>query len=337
MSRYFTFHIVLATVLSFFLGGCASSLMTVESKGIAVRKPSNVTAYFAVSEQDRPITDLTADDFEIYEDGTLVPANLSGQVLLDKDIAGAHRTVVLVDYSAATDEEIRSELASALAFFVESVRKTQPVLVYAFDGREELRLVADLPKQALPSDPEKRFFQKLLPADTSRNLNGAIIEGIEKLDRAYERSGSPLRAGTLVVFSGGPDLAGRATDAAVRAAMNASDYTILTVGIGDSAPLLRRYGRDGFVDGHSAETVSMAFEEAGHLVEADYDRHYLLSYCSPARAGTRQLRIDVVQSDVGAVGSGHFGAIAADGFTEGCDAKAPPRAKTTVAVPAEGE
>ena len=325
MSRYSRFLGIFAVVLSGILVGCTSSLMTVEPKGVHAQKPSNVTAYLAVSEQGQPVTDLTADDFEIYEDGTLVPRNLSGQVLLDKDGSGAHRTVVLVDYSAATDEEIRSELASALAFFVEQVRKTQPVAVYAFDGREKLRVVADLPKQEKASDPESRFFQKLLPADTSRNLNGAIIEGIEKLNEAYERSRSPLRAGTLVVFSGGPDLAGRATDAAVRAAINATDYTILTVGLGDSAPLLKRYGRDGFVDGHSAEVVSMAFEEAGHLVETDYDRHYLLSYCSPARAGTRQLRIDVVRGESGVVGSGHFGVIDADGFTEGCDAKAPPR------------
>ncbi len=318
-------------VVSLFLGGCTSSLLTVESKGFVAQKPSNVTAYLAVTEAGQPVTDLSAEQFEIYEDGTLVPADHSGQVLLDKDAAGAHRTLVLVDYSAATDEELRGELASALAFFVERVRKTQPVLVYAFDGREELRLVADLPKQAESANPEQRFFQKLSPADTSRNLNGALIEGIAKLDQAYERSGSALRAGTLVVFAGGPDLAGRASDSAVRAAINATDYTILTVGIGDSAPLLKRYGRDGFVDGHSAEVVSMAFEEVGHLVEADYDRHYLLSYCSPARAGTRQLRIAVKSGEGEASGSGQFGTFTADGFAEGCNPAAPPPIQTRVA------
>jgi len=335
--QYSWFLGAFAVVVGFFLEGCASSQMRVESKGVFTEKPSNVLVYFSVTEPDQTVTDLTAEDFQIYEDGTLVPADHSGQVLLDKDLARAHRTLVLVDFSAATDDEIRNELASALTFFVGLVRKTQPVLIYAFDGREHLRLVADLPEQAESSDPQQRFFQKLLPADASRNLNGAILEGIGKMDQAYERSGTPLRAGTVVVFSGGPDLAGRVTDSAVQAAINATDYTFLAVGIGDSAPRLKRYGRDGFVDAHSAQTVSMAFEEAGHLVEADYAQHYLLSYCSPARAGTRQLRIDVVRSGVGVVGSGQFGSFDADGFTEGCDAKAPPRIETKVTAPAKGE
>lgn len=308
-----------------------------EPKAAFTQKPSNVTAYLAVAEDAQPVTSLKAEDFLIYEDNTLVPASHSGQVLLDKELLKAHRTLLLVDYSAATDEAVRNELASALSFFVELVRKTQPVTIYAFDGREKLRLVADLPKQAASETPEKKFMQKLLPADTSRNLNGAIVEGLEKLGEKYEQSGAKLRAGTLVVFSGGPDLAGRITDDAVETAINATDYTILTVGIGDTAPMLKVYGRDGFVDGHSAQTVSMAFEELGHMVQADYDRHYLLSYCSPARAGSRQLRVEVTRDGSQALGGAAFGAISADGFAEGCDATATPRFENEVRPPKEPE
>lgn len=315
--------------------GCASSQVRVDSRGVFAQKPSNVSAYLSITAEGKPLTELKAEDFKIYEDENLVPATHSGQVLLDKELAHAHRTLVLVDYSAATNEDVRGELASALSFFVDRVRKTQAVLVYAFDGREKIRLVADLPKKPEASSPEKRFLQNLQPADTSRNLNGAIIEGIEKLDQAYEKSEGPLRAGTLVVFSGGPDLAGRVGDSAVREALSKTDYTVLTVGVGDSAPLLKDYGRDGFVDGHSLETVSMAFEEAGHLVEDDYGRHYLLSYCSPARAGTRTLRIEVTASEELGTASKTVGTFSAEGFSQGCDAKARPRFEAP--TPAEPE
>ncbi len=309
------------------LCGCSFSNVQARSRGIYTQEPSNVAVYLSVTQDGKPATGLKADDFTVYEDNKLVPPSHSKQILLDKELARAHRTLVLVDNSAATDEEVREELASALSFFVERVRATQPVSVYAFDGRENLRLVADLPRRKEGANPKKRFFQRLLPADTSRNLNGAIVQGIEKLDEYYDRSKAPLRAGTLVVFSGGPDLAGRVSESEVRGALKQTDYTILTVGVGNTAPVLQDYGRDGFVDGYNVDTVSMAFEEAGHLVEADYERHYLFSYCSPARSGQRELRLEVeVTNDRGKTDTGAvYGQFNADGFREGCNPQARPR------------
>ena len=56
------------------------------------------------------------------------------------------------------------------------------------------------------------------------------------------------------------------------------------------------------------------------------DRYYLLSYCSPSRAGKRWVRVDVSFTKLD--GSQRTGSIEHDfdatGFTAGCDAKRPP-------------
>ncbi len=331
------------TLLSFMALGCSAGQIKVVSKGVFAEKPGNVAAYVAVSEQGQAMEGLSAENFKIYEDELYIPAENSRQVLLDKELAQAHRTVVLVDHSAATDEDIRKEIGDALRIFVQRVRSTQPVAVYAFDGRKELRRVAEFSKQQKKGKANDQFETKLRPADTSRNLNGAIIEGLKVLDRAYDQRKAPLRAGTLVVFSGGPDLAGRVDGETVREAIDLSGYSIIAVGLGDSAPQLRDYGRDGFVDGHSVQTLSMAFEEAGYLVEDDYKRHYLLAYCSPARAGERTVSLEVVrelpapavegQAD-GAVSaqmatgvSDEMGTFNSNGFAEGCDPARTPKFK----------
>ncbi len=308
--------------------GCGAGQVKVVSRGVFAQKPSHVATYVSISEDNRALLNLSADHFRIYEDEQLIPPTNSRQVLLDKQLAQAHYAVVLVDQSAATDEEVRQELANALTFFVDRVRKTQPIVIYAFDGRKELRLIAELPKQDKAKSPKDQFFAGLNPADTSRNLNGAIVDGIGKLDEFYRQTKNPLRAGTLIVFAGGPDFAGRVKQERAQEVIDESEYSIITVGVGDSAPELTSYGRDGFVDGHSLQTLSMAFEEAGYLVEDDYQRHYLLAYCSPARAGERSLRIEVVKDpaeEFASGSSGEIGRFSADGFTEGCDPTMKPR------------
>lgn len=321
--------LLLLVSMAFF--GCGAGPVKVVSRGIFTEKPGNVAVYVAVSEEGKALTGLSAENFKIFEDQQLIPASNSRQVLLDKELAHAHRAVLLIDQSAASDETIRSELANALSFFVGRVRKTQPISIYAFDGRKELRLVADLEKQAEPADLKKKFFDSLVPADTSRNLNGAVALGLAKLDETYRHGRAPMRAGTLVIFAAGPDLAGRVDEESVRQQIRDSEYSIIAVGLGDSAPTLKDFGRDGFVDGVSVATVSLAFEEAGYLVEDDYLRHYLLAYCSPARADERSLRIEVTKVPAAEHADGaseELGPFSARGFGEGCDPSKKPSFQT---------
>jgi hypothetical protein len=220
------------------------------------------------------------------------------------------------------------EIARAVGIFAERVLKTQPVSVYAFDGRPELRPVIELARGATLSKSELQRMVKMEPRDPSRNLHGAVRLGLERLDGLLAGTGARVPVGTLVVFAGGPDLAGIVSEDETGRALRTSPHAVITIAV--STPeqpgrALREEPRDSFVNAHDLETFSLAFEEAAHEVQREYERHYLLAYCSPARAGKRQLRLDLrlarkTEEERGSL-SVEFDA---DGFTAGCDPRAVP-------------
>src|SRR6185436_14393067 len=82
-----------------------------------------------------------------------------------------------------------------------------------------------------------------------------------------------------------------------------------------------RISREGAFEAESAASLLATFDEAGTRVGSAVGRYYLLSYCSPARAGTRRLRVKVVTTDdQNKEMSGSMSAeIDTSGFTSGGD------------------
>jgi len=305
--------------------GCTATGVHLEARAVASKRPSNVAAYLTVSEDGAPVTDLSAEDFGVFEDGEPIEVARTRQVLLDRELAIAHHTVVLVDHSAATDESVRNELAAAVSIFVERVRRTQAVTVFAYDGAAELRHVGEFPRSSDSPRQEVSALKRLRPSDTSRNLNGAVLLAAKELDARLGQYRKPLTAGTLLVFAGGPDLARRVEESAVYEFSSRTPHTVIAVGIGEGALALRDIGKDGFFDAHTADTLSLAFEEAAHRVAGAHGGGYLFAYCSPARSGKRQLRIEVrLPAKAGDApelqrrGSA-YGEFDAEGFSAGCD------------------
>ena len=103
--------------------------------------------------------------------------------------------------------------------------------------------------------------------------------------------------------------------------------------------MAKRLAQSGQILAQSGETLPIAFEEAGALVDGLLDQYYLLSYCSPSRAGSRNLKVTVSvpvadgkdETDSFEV---HFDAT---GFTAGCDSqKVPPLVpKSKSSLPSE--
>jgi hypothetical protein len=307
--------------------GCALfGGLHVETLGSGAQRPGNVAAYVAVSDGDEPVTELAESDFAVYENEQLVPAQQTQAKLLDRELSGAYRTLLLVDLGFAATPEGRRELGSALSVFVEKVRASQAVTVFGFDGGPTLKLLAEVSKGDGPSNESFR-----LPSpgasDGSRNLNGAVQRALNELDTRLAQSRKPIRIGTLVVFANGPDLAGRTSENELETALDEHHPVLLSIGVGEHAPpALRALGRDGFFAAQSADAVAMAFEEASYRVRSEYERHYLFSYCSPSRAGTRRLRLEVRFTDK--KGSEKKGDAEAEfdarGFGPGCDPRSVP-------------
>lgn len=301
--------------------------LDVESPGHSVQKPSNVAVYLSVSEGDTPITDLTEQSFAIYENDQLISPAESKQVLLDRTLAAHHRTLLLVDVSSAKDDATRTRLSRAVAAFAANVRKNQAVTVYAFDGAADLKSIGDFPRgETGPSElPELSGYAS---KDPSRNLNGAVQNGLKELGARLMTQQKSIRVGTLVVLTAGPDLAGRASAEQLQQAIDASPYQMLLIAVGTEGSYdVSGLGKNGTLWAPSLSGVGPTLEEAASKVDALMERHYLLAYCSPARAGVRRVRVEVTRQST--EGEERRGSIEfefdASGFGPGCDPSTPPR------------
>lgn len=327
MSRLFC---LVAIVCAFASTGCHLLGGGLDVKTIAsgAEPPSNVAVYLSVADGDEPITDLAASNFTLLENGQAIDASKSKLTLLDRDVAALHRTLLLVDMSTAKDDASTKQLSRGVNDFVGTVRRHQAVTVYAFDGRASLQLIGDYPKQADHSGEELPALTSFKTQDPSRNLNGAIVEGLKQLDARLMANKKPVRVGTLVVLTSGPDLAGRATADAVSEALSATSHQVVAVGVGEQPDFdLKGIGKDGVTKAPSLAMAGIGLDEAASRVQALLERHYLLSYCSPARAGQRRLTVEIKRMTL--EGEEQKGKIEVDfdatGFGPGCDPSRPPR------------
>jgi len=299
--------------------------VTVEPIAMTTQRPSNVGAYVAVSDADLPLTELMPSNFHVYENGQLVPPEQTELTLLDPNLVAAHQAVLLMDMSAAQTPAARTLAAKAALNFVQKVMPREAVSIFAFDGGESLVQVATLPRGN--AAVTMAALENFTPRDSSRNLNGAVIAGLGKLEALLSATGKVVRVGTLVVFASGPDVAGRVDRDKAHDAVWESRYDVLGVGIGEQADAIEDLARRGLVRSQSADTLPIAFEEVASKTVEQLEKHYLVSYCSPARAGTRRLRLEV--SYTNKEGEEHHGdfetEFSARGFGPGCNPSVTPR------------
>jgi hypothetical protein len=296
----------------------------------AYRKPSNVAVYFAVDDNDgEPVADLLASDFNIYEDGKLVSRDESRQSIVNPEVAAVHYTLLLVDMSASvTESDQVDDIVKASTEFVARVESHQRVAVYAFDGSSDLYEITPFTESGQRASQGLARLSEFKTQDPSTNLNGAIVQAIDKVTRALEQAKVPLRFGTIVVFTDGTDRAARVPFQQTLDSIEAAEYSMFAIGVGNEIDdtTLSRIGESGYIRVENREELSEAFKEIGDRIVRFTRRYYLLSYCSPARAGKHQVTIE-------AKAQGKRGELDydfdADGFGPGCDATKPPPFDTT--------
>jgi hypothetical protein len=310
------------------LSGCGIFRnINVEPLATTTQRPSNVGAYVAVTDGEQPLDELLPSNFSVYENDQLVPSEQSQLTLLDRNLVAAHHVVLLIDMSLADTPETRSLAAKAALGFVQKLSPVEGVTVFAFDGSPTLVQIATVARGA--AVPSMAALESFTPRDKSRNLNGAIVAGLEKLDALLSQSGKPVRVGSLVVFASGPDVAGRIDADKTHDLVWSSQYDVLGVGIGvgPEADNLETLARAGMVRAQAKSTLPIAFEEAATKVRSELESHYLVSYCSPARAGERRLRLEVKYANK--EGQEHKGDFeydfSAKGFGPGCNPMVTPR------------
>ena len=307
------------------LSGCSIFRhVSVESVATSVQKPSNVAVYVAVRDGDEPLTELEPSNFHVYENEQLVPSEQTQLTLLDRNVAVAHHALLLLDMSGAQTPEARTLAAKAAAGFVEKLAPHQGVSVYAFDGSPDLVPIATVAKGAAP--PSMAALESFTPRDTSRNLNGAVMAALGKLDAALAQSGKRVLVGTLVVYANGPDVAGRVNGDKLHDTVWESPHNVIAVGVAERAEALEPLARHGLIRAQAESTLPIAIEEAASKAQSELEKYYLVSYCSPARAGSRRLRLEVKYTNK--EGEEHTGDFETDfdakGFRPGCNPQHPP-------------
>lgn len=265
----------------------------------AQRKPNNVWVFFTVQKGSDPVPDLQAEDFEIYEDNSRVSSYESQQIIQNPQVASVMYTALLLDVSGSITESGQLDgLVDAAELFIDRVGKTQKVAVYAFDGAKKLHAVVPFTRAEGRLKGGLKALRRYKPKDLSTNLHGAVVQGLERLDRGLAKDKRPLKFGTLVVFSDGSDRAARVTRREMLQSLRAPrhrNYEIFAIGIGEEAELerarLRDIGRDGTEEAYERGKIKIAFDKIASQIESHSKRFYLLSYCTPARRGAHTVRI----------------------------------------------
>jgi hypothetical protein len=291
----------------------------------AHRKPSNVAVFFAVDDDDgEPVASLLSSDFKIYEDGKLVSRDESRQTIVNPEIAAVHYTLLLVDMSASvTESDQVGRIVSASTEFINRVEPYQKVAVYAFDGSPNLYEITPFTESESRASTGLDKLNTFVTKDPSTNLHGAIVQALDKLKQGLKNAKVPLRFGTLVVFTDGTDRAGRVPQQNMQDAIDASDYSVFAIGVGNEIDdaTLARIGREGYIRVENSDALSDAFKQIGDRIVRFTRRYYLLSYCSPSRAGKHTVTIEAAtKGDKGQLDY----QFDATGFGPDCDATRPP-------------
>jgi hypothetical protein len=312
------------------LSGCAlrGGVQVNEVAGGAA-PPAHVTKVVTVTKHGKPVTTLRASAFRLEEDGQPLDAKTVDFRLLPPEDVVAFHTVLLMDMGPGATVDGRKLLAQSATRFVQKLRARQSVTVLAFDGSSHTRFIADFPQKANDVETviaESRFASS---TDPSRNLRGAVFDGLDRLESKLKQHVRPVRVGTLVVFSMGPDIASRTTAASLdeRLAQNKNHLYFVGLKSDSRDAVVRELSRNGQALAPDVTHLSEAFDEMSELVSANMNGHYVLSYCTLARSGERHSRVEVdVVSDELEVETGSVESqFNAAGFSTGCNAAKPPR------------
>jgi hypothetical protein len=185
--------------------------------------------------ESAPYLDRT--HFIIAEDGDELQEELEEQVrVVQRGKAFEIETVVMLDFSGSIINSGQlPDLLGAARSFVDEVDGLTNLEIRYFDGSEEttpMHVFAD----ATPPKRSINAFEDHQPGDSSTNLNGAVVAGLEILDRRRRQAtNSNLYADILVVFTDGTHQAGEGgaypTADQATTKVNQSPHAVYSIGV----------------------------------------------------------------------------------------------------------
>lgn len=252
-------------------------------------KPSIVSVLFkAINKNDQPIDSLTIDNFEIREDGNLLPSSESASAIIPRIfLPNITDTVVMLDVSSSISDNDLANMKQAVNELVRDpgtgvsrLFPGQRVAIYTFnDSVYKVKGFSASPSHIVTALESVELPISITPTD----LYGAVITGIGLWED--KESISELHNGAIILITDGTDTAGRNTLSSTAKAIG-EDKKVFMIGVGEeiNQDALEELGTAGFY------TVS-SFDELGNVLSSIRERmrrtsnsYYTLQYASPKRA-----------------------------------------------------
>jgi uncharacterized protein YegL len=279
--------------------------------------PAVVRIYFRLTCDGHSVPDLTAEDFTVLEDGDSISIFESSQQIVPTVAGYQLSTMLLLDMSGSMVEAgLVDELQDAADTFIDRLGTEHEVAIYTFDGRTDIAPLVSFTQDADALNAGIASLTDYEVVDTSTNLNGAILAALDVIDTEAIVHSDKLFGGTLAVFTDGKDQAGRVEDEEAVAAATTTDHAVYSIGLGAEIDEshLTAVGTSGAYFAADVDALADAFDEVATSILEQANSLYIMAYCSPKRAGTHELELELTGT-----GGGISNTFDATGFEGGCD------------------
>jgi formylglycine-generating enzyme required for sulfatase activity len=277
----------------------------------------------------RAVTGLTASDFVILEDGSPLSSGAQASVL-PSDGRGIFVSLVL-DLSSTVEPVVPELLAGARAFIdsLEAARLPIQLQISAFGGDATAtvrkRYSLDIPAARLAIDELARWR----PTDAgTTNLHGAVVQAMSESAAAQaaflsRNQGGAFASGYVVVFTDGTDTAARVTLSQAQAAVSRSKDAFYMVGLEgldyNDAALTAIAPANHLFRAATEAQLTREFAALANRIAGQAEGTYLLGYCSPKRAGSHEVSIQVAGAENRSTARHPFDATGFDGTCRASD------------------
>ena len=289
---------VALAALSTLAVGCADGPggggnLRVNKISMVAQPPGNVAAYFSVyTKEGAPVTDLDTPNFKIYENNKLISEKKAKRALLETKPVEAQYLLVMLDVSGPfVDGEDFPDIVTAIGHLVSTVEKSGQAAVSIFDGEDEvvqmLGFGAENEKAALDS------IRKFRPRNRNGNLHGAIVQGLDALEKQLDSATAPFRYATLVVVTDRGDLAKKVPLDTVkkRVAESPVDVQIVAIGPKTNKLELDPLTRGGLFISPEPKDFTKGLLGVAKKLDDEANARYLFSYCTNKREGNPTLTL----------------------------------------------
>lgn len=289
--------------------------------------PSKVFVTFKVkTDEGEPVPGMDVRHFTVSDNGVIDSEFESNKMILPKPGRFLASVALVLDLSGSiTQTEALTTLKSASSSFAQDVAVLEGVEmgVWWFDGEEALKELVDFTTDPAVIVAAIDEISADISSDNSTNLNGAIVQGIDRVEERLNdvRLQKVAQVGAVVFFTDGTDRANRTSeDIALQSVATAAEKAISVYSIGLRGEINEEFLGDvgidgsGFADG--LDGLVTEFRGIAQHIQDEVASYYILAYCSPVRSGIDN-RLVIRGEWVGR--SGHLETrYSAVGFKGGC-------------------